>query len=79
MIVARRTLSHLDDLVYVLACAVQDVERDLDGEHDADDVARSLDWVLEAARPLAALSRAGSLLERLPRATAQADVELAAG
>lgn len=52
----RQALSHLDDLVYMLACAVEDVDHDLAGEHDDEDVARSLQWLLEAARPLAVLS-----------------------
>jgi hypothetical protein len=64
LVVTRRALSTLDDLVYVLACAVEDVERDLAGEHDAADLTRSLDWMLEAARPLAERSRAGTLLPR---------------
>lgn len=62
LIVTRAALSRLDDLVYVLACAVEDVDRDLADDHDADDVARALAWVLEAARPLATLSRQGRLL-----------------
>jgi hypothetical protein len=37
----------------VLACAVEDVDRELAEEHDADDVQRNLAWLLEAARPLA--------------------------
>ncbi len=57
----RSELSHLDDLVYVLACAVEDVDRDLAGEHDADDLRRALDWLMEAARPLAQLSATGRL------------------
>ena len=58
---ARRELSRLDDLVYVLACAVEDVDGDLAGEHDESDVRRALDWLLDAARPLADLSRQGRL------------------
>jgi hypothetical protein len=65
LVVTRRALDGLDDLVYVLACAVEDVERDLAGEHDATDVRRSLDWLLEAARPLAERSRQGPVLPRL--------------
>lgn len=64
LVVTRRALDELDDLTYVLACAVEDVERDLAGEHDADDVRRSLEWLLEAARPLAERSRAGTVLPR---------------
>ena len=64
LVVTRRALDALDDLVYVLACAVEDVERDLAGEHDDQDVRRSLEWVMEAARPLAERSRAGTVLPR---------------
>ncbi len=59
LVVTRSALSRLDDLVYVLACAVEDVERDLAGDHDADDVANSLAWLLDAARPLAAALASG--------------------
>ncbi|MGI8753154.1 MAG: hypothetical protein ACR2MN_12720 [Acidimicrobiales bacterium] len=62
LVVTRQALSHLDDLVYMLACAVEDVEGDLAAEHDHDDVARSVRWLLEAARPLAELSKANRLL-----------------
>lgn len=62
LIVTRAALSRLDDAAYVLACAVEDVDRDLAGEHDEVDVARALAWLLDAARPLAELSRRGGLL-----------------
>lgn len=58
---ARQELSRLDDMLYVLACAVEDVERDLAGEHDGDDIRRSLDWLMDAAQPLARVSRSGLL------------------
>ncbi len=58
LVVTRQALSRLDDLVYMLACAVEDVERDLAG----DDVARNLAWLLDAARPLAAAGKDGSVL-----------------
>lgn len=58
---ARRELSRMDDMLYVLACAVEDVERDLDGDHDGTDVRRALDWLMDATRPLAELSRDGRL------------------
>lgn len=62
LVVTRQALSRLDDLVYVLACAVEDVDNDLAGEHDRTDVDRALAWLLEAARPLAELSRSDRLL-----------------
>jgi hypothetical protein len=52
-------MSRVDDLVYVLVCALEDVDRDLAEEHDDLDVARSLDWLRESARPLAEAFRAG--------------------
>jgi hypothetical protein len=62
-VVTRAALSRLDDLAYVLACAVEDVERDLAVDHDGEDVARALEWLISSAAPLAALSRAGRLLD----------------
>ena len=59
LVVTRQELSRLDDMIYVLACAVEDVDKDLAGEHEADDVARALAWLMEAARPLAAVSALG--------------------
>lgn len=64
LVVTRQALSRLDDLVYMLACAVEDVDRDLAVDHDAHDVARGLAWLLESARPLAELSQANRLLAR---------------
>ena len=61
LVVTRQELSRLDDLIYVLACAVEDVDRDLATDHEADDIRRALDWLLEAARPLAQVSALGRL------------------
>ena len=55
LVIAKATLDELHDELYVLACAVEDVERDLDaceGSPTADDLRQALDWLLEAARPL---------------------------
>jgi hypothetical protein len=54
LVVARSSLDELHDQLYVLACAVDDVERDLaaDTTPARDDLRRALDWLLEAARPL---------------------------
>jgi hypothetical protein len=54
LVVARSELDALHDELYVLACAVDDVERDLAGldapaVHELTD---ALGWLLEAARPL---------------------------
>ena len=53
LIVARRELDDLRDAVYVLACAVEDVDRDLAEAADPVEVRSALDWLLAAARPLA--------------------------
>ena len=53
LVVARAALDELHDDLYVLACAIEDVERDLaDGTPKPADVRRALDWLLDAARPL---------------------------
>ena len=55
LVVARAALDELHDDLYVLACAIDDVERDLEAAGPAPkpaDVRRALDWLLDAARPL---------------------------
>jgi endogenous inhibitor of DNA gyrase (YacG/DUF329 family) len=55
LVIARAELDSLHDQLYVLACAVDDAERDLaDGgaRMPAADLRSVLEWVLEAARPL---------------------------
>ena len=49
---ARGELDRLRDELYVLACAVEDVERDLAGQPEADDYRDAVRWLLDAARPL---------------------------
>lgn len=51
---ARAELDALHDDLFVLACAVEDVERDLRaaGRPTARELRDALDWLLEAARPL---------------------------
>jgi hypothetical protein len=54
LVVARSELDALHDELYVLACAVDDVERDL-ADRDApsrQELTDALGWLLEAARPL---------------------------
>jgi len=54
-VVARSTLDELHDELYVLACAVDDADRDLaalPARPTAHDVREILDWVMAAARPL---------------------------
>jgi hypothetical protein len=53
LVVARRELDELYDRLYVLECAVEDVERDTAGQPTKHDLASALAWLLEAAKPLA--------------------------
>ena len=57
---ARDALDRLRDELYVLACAVEDVERDLASRTTprTADLQEALAWLLEAARPLCAAERA---------------------
>ena len=54
LVVARSELDALHDELYVLACAVEDVERDLAGARTPSkgELADALAWLLDAARPL---------------------------
>jgi len=54
LVVARSELDELHDELYVLACAVDDIERDLpdDRTPTARELTDALGWLLEAARPL---------------------------
>jgi hypothetical protein len=54
LVVARSELDALHDELYVLACAVEDVERDLVGARTSSkgELADALAWLLDAARPL---------------------------
>jgi hypothetical protein len=55
LVIAKAALDELHDALYVLACAVDDVERDLaaaGGSPKPADVRRALEWLLDAARPL---------------------------
>jgi hypothetical protein len=55
LIVARHALDRLRDELYVLACAVEDVERDLAAvEPGVGELQEAVSWLLEAARPLCA-------------------------
>lgn len=55
VIVDRLCLEELQGALYCLQAAVEDVDRDLAGEHDATDVADALRWLLDNARPLVEL------------------------
>ena len=54
LVVTREALDDLRDRIYVLACAIEDVETDLqpDGDPTTRDYRSALKWVLEAARPV---------------------------
>ena len=54
LVIARGELDALHDELYVLACAVDDVERDIGTRTTPTphELAAALDWLLEAARPL---------------------------
>ena len=55
LVIARDELDRLHDDLYVLACAVDDTEKDLaaaGAKTAATELRRMLDWLLEAARPL---------------------------
>ncbi len=55
LVVARAELDALRDDLYVLACAIDDTERDLEAagpSPSAQDLREMLDWLLDAATPL---------------------------
>ena len=54
LVIARDQLNTLRDQVYVLKCAVADVEADLDPDIDPTtrDFKSALNWLLNAAKPL---------------------------
>ena len=55
LVVARAELDRLHDDLYVLACAVDDTEKDLaalGAKPSAAELRRMLDWLMSAAKPL---------------------------
>jgi hypothetical protein len=55
LVIARDELDRLHDDLYVLACAVDDADRDIEAMGAAPSaraLADTLDWLLSAARPL---------------------------
>jgi hypothetical protein len=55
LVMARSELDELRDALYVLEAAIEDVDRDLqDAGDDPHELRRSIDWLLQAARPLLA-------------------------
>ena len=50
---ARKELDSLHDDLYVLSCAVDDTQRDLDDNpDDPQELRRMLIWLLDSAKPL---------------------------
>jgi hypothetical protein len=54
---ARAQIDQMDDALYVLEAAIEDVEGDLSRSAEPDDYRAAVDWLLQAARPLVALRR----------------------
>ncbi len=54
LVVAREEIDALKDQIYVLACAVQDVQQDLNQgtPQSKESLRECLDWLLEAAVPV---------------------------
>ena len=54
LVIARDELDRLHDDLYVLACAIEDVDRDLaaPGRRTTRDLTDALEWLLTAARPV---------------------------
>jgi hypothetical protein len=55
VIVDRARFEELQDLVYCLQAAIEDVDGDLAGSPTAREVRTAVDWLLDNARPLASL------------------------
>ncbi len=52
IVVRRDELDRLHDDLYMLACAIEDVERDRTATPTATELSEALDWLLQAAKPL---------------------------
>ena len=50
----RQRLDELQDNLFVLRCAVEDVERDLPNARTVKEHREAIAWLLDAARPLVA-------------------------
>ena len=57
LVVTRAELDALNDKLYVLEAAVEDVERDLRASSTKQDYVEAVDWLLDAAKPLLERSR----------------------
>jgi hypothetical protein len=54
LVVARSELESVRDRLYVLACAVEDVERDVTAGTPEAEIREALAWLLDAAKQAAA-------------------------
>lgn len=52
LVLTRQAMDELRDRLYVLECAVEDVERDLAGTPTRAEFRDAVDWLLAAARPV---------------------------
>jgi hypothetical protein len=52
LVLARSELDALRDRIYVLECAIADVERDLAAGLEPTELQEALAWLLDAAKPL---------------------------
>lgn len=59
LVAARTALETVRDQLFVLRCAVDDVQRDLAGAPTPQDRAEALTWLLDACRPLVTPDGAG--------------------
>lgn len=53
VIVDRQQLEDLQDAIYCLEAAIEDVDRDLQGTPSAAEVRTAVGWLLDNARPVA--------------------------
>ena len=55
VVVHRARLAELQDRLYALQAALEDVEHDLEEADGPENVRKALDWLIAAARPVAGL------------------------
>jgi hypothetical protein len=62
LVMTRDELDTLKDQIYILHCAVVDAQQDLSkGRHTKDSLLELLNWLIEAAEPVAAASLSPSI------------------
>lgn len=55
LVISRTALDELQSRLYCLQAALEDVDRDLERAERPSDVAEALGWLIENARPVAAM------------------------